>query len=343
MRLFLLFIRERISWILFFALIQLWLNLLLYLDISFQDTSLAYMNAVNFCLFLAFLLWRYFKETKFLRELLEMYEDQLTFDQVIAKLPKGQSVFDKIMMKEVQSFVLLGKQELNEFNINILEEKDQTLSWIHEMKTPLTSMKLMLDNVEDTEQRKRLEVEWLRMHMLLDQQLHNTRLPFIEKDVIIEEVNIQKVIYQEIKDLMPWCRIRNIGFETIELDQITLTDQKWLSFIVRQLVSNAVKYSKENSEIQIYVKKDKMGRLILSVKDEGTGISEADLHRIFEKSFTGRVGRESTASSGMGLYLARNAAEKLGIKITVTSKVNVGSTFSLQFPLKNEMLEILGR
>ncbi len=343
MRLVLLFIRERISWILFFVLLQLWLNLLLYLDISFQDISLAYMNAVNFGLFLAFLLWRYFKETKFLRELLEMYDHQLTFDQVIAKLPKGQSVFEKIMMKELQSFVLLGKQELNDFNIKILEEKDQTLSWIHEMKTPLTSMKLMLDNVEDLEQRKRLEVEWLRMHMLLDQQLHNTRLPYIEKDTMIEDVNIQKVVYQEIKDLMPWCRIRNIGFETIDLDQKTLTDQKWLSFIVRQLVSNAVKYSKENSEILIYVKKDTMGRLILSVKDEGTGISEADLPRIFEKSFTGRVGRESTASSGMGLYLARNAAEKLGIKITVISKVNVGSTFSLQFPLKNEMLQILGR
>ena len=343
MKLFLLYIRERISWILFFALILLWLNFLLYLDVSFQGTSLAYLNVVSFCLFLAFLLWRYFKETRFLRELLELYDDQLTFDQVIAKLPKGHSAFDKILMKELHSFILLGKQELNDFNISLLEEKDQTLSWIHEMKTPLTSMKLMLDNVGDINQRKSLEGEWLRMHMLLDQQLHNTRLPFIEKDTIIEEVNLQKVVYQEIKDLMPWCRIRNIGFETIDLNQYTLTDQKWLSFIVRQLVSNAVKYSKENSEILIYINKDKMGRIILSVKDEGTGISEADLPRIFEKSFTGRVGRESTASSGMGLYLAKNAAEKLGIKISVTSKVNVGSTFSLHFPLKNEMLQILGR
>ncbi|MEK5148859.1 sensor histidine kinase [Psychrobacillus sp. FSL K6-4615] len=343
MRLFLLYIKERFSWILFFSFLQLWLNILLTLDVNFTNTSILYMNSTNLLLFLVFFLWRYFRETKFIKNVLKVNRGDSTFDQLIARLPDGQSLFDKMMMDEIQEIIQSGKHELNGSHILFLEEKDQTLSWIHEMKTPLTSMKLMIDNVEDSILKKQLEVEWLRMHMLLDQQLHKTRLPFIEKDNVIEKVNLQKVIFREIKELKPWCMQRNIGFETEGLDKTTLTDHKWLAFIVRQIVSNAVKYSKEHKEIHISTTIDNLGHLVLSIKDEGVGISQADLPRIFEKSFTGRVGRESAASTGMGLYLAKNSAEKLGININVTSEIGVGSTFSLQFPIQNEMQEILGR
>jgi len=343
MRLFLLYIKERKAWILFFSIFQLWINFLLTIDVSFSNISLLYMNTINLFLFLVFFLSRFFLETRFINDVLSIREENSTFDQLIAKLPDGQSLFDRIIMDEFQELILLGKQELNDSKLIFLEDKDQTLSWIHEMKTPLTSMKLMLDNVQDPTLQKKLEVEWLRMHMLLDQQLYKTRLPFIEKDNVMEEVNLQRVIFQEIKELMPWCIQRSIGFETKNLDIVTLTDQKWLSFILRQLISNAVKYSKENREIRIFTTTDKLGHLILSIQDEGVGISQADLPRIFDKSFTGRVGRESSASTGMGLYLAMNSAEKLGITISVISEVNLGSTFSLHFPLQNEMQQILGR
>lgn len=343
MKLFLLYIKERTAWIVFFVFFELWINILLTIDVSFTNTSLLYMNSINLFLFLIFFLWRFYQETRFIKSVVSISEKDSTFDQVIARLPNGQSLFDKIIMDELQELILLGKQELNDSKTILLEEKDQALSWIHEMKTPLTSMKLMLDNVKDSILKKKLEVEWLRLHMLLDQQLHKTRLPFIEKDNVIEEVNLKSVIFQEIKELKPWCMQRNIGFETKDLDEDTLTDQKWLSFIIRQIISNAVKYSKEGQEIQIYTKKDELGHLILSIQDEGVGISQADLPRIFDKTFTGRVGRESTASTGMGLYLAKNSAENLGITISVVSEVGIGSTFSLHFPLQNKMQQILGR
>lgn len=343
MKLFLLYIKERMTWILFFSFFQLWLNILLTLDVTFANTSILYMNSTNLFLFLLFFLWRFFQETKFIKSVLEIPKGDLTFDQLIASLPEGESVYEKVLMDEFQEIVLLGKQELNDAHTTFLEERDQTLSWIHEMKTPLTSMKLMLDSVDDSTLKKKLEVEWLRLHMLLDQQLHKTRLPSIEKDNLMEDVNVERVIFKEIKELKPWCMERNIGFETIGLDRIVLTDQKWLSFIVRQLISNAVKYSKVHGEIRIFTTDDELGHLILSIQDEGVGMSQADLPRIFDKSFTGRVGRESTSSTGMGLYLAKNAAEKLGITISVISEVDFGSTFSLHFPLQNEMQQILGR
>lgn len=343
MRLLLYYIRERIAWILFFGFFQLWLNILLTVDVAFTNTSIVYLNGTNLLLFLVFFLWRYFRETKFIKSVLKINQGDPTFDELIARLPEGQSLFDKMIIEEVEVLILTGKQELNDSNTSSLEEKDQTLSWIHEMKTPLTSMKLMIDNVEDPTLKKQLEVEWLRLHMLLDQQLHKTRLPSIEKDNVIEEVTIQRVVFQEIKELMPWCIQRNIGFEVSDLENVILTDQKWLAFILRQLISNAVKYSNENSEIRIFTSTDDLGHLILSIQDEGVGIAQSDLPRIFEKSFTGRVGRESAASTGMGLYLAKNSAEKLGIRINVVSDIGQGSTFSLHFPLQNEMQQILGR
>lgn len=343
MRLFLYFIRERVAWILFFGFFQLWLNILLTVDVTFTHTSILYMNGTNLLLFLVFFIWRYFMETRFVKSILKINKGDPTFDQLIAKIPEGRSLFDKMIIAEVEELILTGKQELNDASTTSLEEKDQTLSWIHEMKTPLTSMKLMIDNVEDPTQKKQLEVEWLRLHMLLDQQLHKTRLPSIEKDNVMEQVALQKVVFQEIKELMPWCIQRNIGFEISDLEKIILTDQKWLSFIIRQLISNAVKYSKENSEIRIFTTTGDAGHLILSIQDEGVGIVPSDLPRIFEKSFTGKVGRESAASTGMGLYLAKNSAEKLGIRITVVSEIGQGSTFSLHFPKQNEMQQILGR
>ena len=343
MRLFLHYIRERFTWVLFFMILQLWLNILLTIDVPFTNTSVLYMNSTNLLLFVTFFLWRYFMETKFIKDVLKVNQGDFTFDQLIARLPKGRSLFDRLMMDEIEEIIHSGKQEINDSHIVFLEERDQTLSWIHEMKTPLTSMNLMIDKVENPILKKQLEVEWLRMHMLLDQQLHKTRLPFIEKDNVIEEVNLQKVIFQEIKELMPWCMQRNIGFDTDGLDKTTLTDQKWLAFILRQIISNAVKYSKEHKEIHISTTTDNLGHLVLFIKDEGLGIPQADLPRIFDKSFTGRVGRESAASTGMGLYLAKNSAEKLGININVTSEIGIGSTFSLHFPLQNEMQQILDR
>lgn len=343
MKLFLIYLKERFAWILFFGFLQLWLNILLTIDVTFTNTSILYINSTNLLLFLVFFLWRFFRETKFIKDVLKVNHGDSTFDELIARLPDGQSLFDKMVMDEMQDLIQSAKQELNDSHIVFLEEKDQTLSWIHEMKTPITSMKLMIDNVEDSILKKQLEVEWLRIHMLLDQQLHKTRLPFMEKDNVIEKINLQKVIFQEIKELKPWCMQRNIGFDTEKLNITTLTDRKWLAFIVRQIISNAVKYSKEHTEIHISTTTDNLDHLVLSIKDQGLGISQADLPRIFEKSFTGRVGRESAASTGMGLYLAKNSAEKLGININVTSEIGIGSIFSLQFPIQNEMQEIQGR
>lgn len=293
--------------------------------------------------FVLFFMWRYFQETKYIKAIVNSLVNEKNLDFILESFPDGHSSFEKTLSTAIDNLVLAAKEELNQLKVEHLEENDHTLAWIHEVKTPLTSIKLMIDSLEDRNAQKKLEVEWLRIHLLLDQQLHNTRLSSIEKDYMIEEVDIQKIVHMEIKEFQAWCIQKNIGFDLENLEIKVMSDQKWLAFIVRQLVSNAVKYSHAGSEIHIRTDIDDEGHVMLKVRDSGIGISQADIPRIFEKAFTGKIGRQTSASTGMGLYLAKSVAEQLGIHIFVSSTIEVGSTFSLQFPLKNEIVKILGR
>ncbi|QUG43508.1 sensor histidine kinase [Psychrobacillus sp. INOP01] len=308
-----------------------------------MEISILYINFINITAFVFFFIWRYFQETKYIKALVSTLANEKDLDFILESFPDGYSSFEKTLSTTIDDLVLVAKEELNGLKVEHLEENDYTLAWIHEVKTPLTSMKLMIDSLDDRNAQKKLEVEWLRIHLLLDQQLHNTRLSTIEKDYMIEEVDIQKVLHMEIKEFQAWCIQKNIGFDLENLEVKVLSDPKWLAFIVRQVISNAVKYSHADSEIHIRTDRDDTGHIILMIRDSGTGISQADLPRIFEKAFTGTNGRQTTASTGMGLYLAKNVAEQIGIHVLASSNIGVGSTFSLRFPLKNEIVKILGR
>ena len=261
----------------------------------------------------------------------------------VDSLPKGESSFEVRMTSIMEELILVNNEELNQLKVQHLEENDRILSWIHEVKTPLTAMRLIIDAVKERPLQEKLEVEWLRIHLLLDQQLHHTRLTSLEKDYLVENVPLQKLIHAEIKELQAWCMQKGIGFEIDLLQDEVLSDQKWLAFILRQLLSNAVKYSESDTEIHIFSRKDETGHTVLTVKDFGSGITKGDLPRIFEKSFTGTTGRNTGASTGMGLYLAKNATDRLGIRIAVDSRVDEGSAFLLRFPVKNEMTKITSR
>ncbi|MFL0506620.1 sensor histidine kinase [Ureibacillus sp. 179-F W5.1 NHS] len=330
---FLLFLRERMAWIMFLVLLIICMDILFYLDFGFSGVSVTYFNIVIISFITIFLIWRYIKETREIKNFLgnlSNASDLLSLEDV------HLSPFQKRSMKQILEVYEEKDSFINKSKIQLQEHVDDLLAWVHEVKTPLTAMKLMIEQTNDEKLRKRLESEWVRIHLLLDQQLHHTRLATIEKDNRLEKVILRDVVYKEIREFRSWCLEKGIGFQVEELEQEITTDKKWLAFIVRQILSNAIKYSHENEEVHIYTEINETGHLLLHIKDFGIGINEEDLPRIFQKSYTGTVGRESVQSTGMGLYLAKNAAQKLGILISVKSQVNNGSTFTLQFPQQNE-------
>jgi OmpR family two-component system bacitracin resistance sensor histidine kinase BceS len=331
------YLRERISWLGMFLFGQALLLLIAYLDHSIPFQSVLYIVFLSTILFIIFLIIRYHKETPFIRRLNDW---ETSFD--VSGFADAASPFEKIMEAALVNQTEQLHQTASRQQIALEQEKDELLSWIHEVKTPLTAMHLMIGRLDNDPMKASLTFEWLRIHHLLDQQLHQLRLPSIDNDLYIEKVQIEDLLYSEIKSLQSWCIQKGMGFDVLLEATHVLSDAKWLAFILRQLLTNAVKYSDSFSPditVKSFIAQE---RTILEVTDFGRGINTKDLPRIFDKGFTSTTWHQDSAATGMGLYLARKAADTLHVQITVHSEVGVGTTFTLAFPQPNELVRITG-
>jgi OmpR family two-component system bacitracin resistance sensor histidine kinase BceS len=327
------FLIERRSWILLFIGLQGLLIFVAYLDDAIPLGPIFYIVFLSLIIFSFFLFIRYHKETKFYRSLSEWDN---TLD--LTSLSHAERPFEKIIETTITNQTIRLKQDTSKSQIALEEEKDDLLAWIHEVKTPLTSMHLMIESMNDVTMKNKLTVEWLRIHHLLDQQLHQKRLPFMENDLYIEKVDLKAVVFKEIKDLQSWCIQKKIGFDVDLEEESVLSDGKWLAFIIRQMLTNAVKYSDASDILIKSYTQDDQTKLI--IEDSGRGIDHKDLPRIFDKGFTSTTSHQDQSATGMGLFLAKKAAKPLLIKIDVSSTLGKGTVFTLLFPKRNDFTRI---
>lgn len=329
------YIRERLSWILLFVFLQLMLLFIAAVDAQIPFLPILYIVFLSTLFFLVFLFVRYNRETKFYKSL-QAWDD--TYD--LAAISEPERPFEAIAMDMLSLQTERFKKESSMRLMEMQEEKDELLSWIHEVKTPLTTMQLMIERMEDETLKAQLQYEWLRIHLLLDQQLHQKRIPFIQNDLLIEVSALEPIIFQEIRGLKTWCMQKGIGFNVSLEAAEALSDAKWLGFIIRQLLTNAVKYSSASDiNIESHLVDDHV-RLI--IRDAGRGIDPKDMPRIFDKGFTSTTSHQDSAATGMGLYLTKKVAEALMIRIQVESKPGIGTTFTLIFPRRNDFVSITG-
>ncbi len=227
------YLAERLSWITFFIVLHLFIVFVAYLDSAIPVKPVMYMAFLSLIMFCIFLFFRYKKETHFYKQL-EEREDNLD----LSNLAEADSPFERIIESSIINQTQLLKQAAEKGQMTLEQEKDELLTWIHEVKTPLTAMHLMIDRLDDGMLKSHLTYEWLRIHLLLDQQLHQRRMPFIENDLYMEKISLETIIFDEIKTLQSWCIQKGIGFD-IQLDVTeVLSDAKWLAFIMRQLLTN---------------------------------------------------------------------------------------------------------
>lgn len=307
------YLNEHRSWILLFIFLQLLIILITSLDAAVPLSSIIYMVFLSSVIFTIFLIVRYNKETKFYQELEEW--EPASYD--LNQLTDAESPFEKITEEKLTEQTKLYQREKSYYLWQIEQEKDDLMSWIHEVKTPLTTLQLLIDRNGDESLKSQMEYEWLRIHLLLDQQLHQKRMDTIENDLYMETITLESIIYPEIRALHPWCMQKGIGFDVnLEVSEI-LSDTKWLGFIIRQLLTNAVKYSKESDIIITSYYEN--GHVKLRIQDFGRGVDAKDLSRIFEKGFTSTVNHQDRGSTGMGLYLVQKTTRALSLKIDVES------------------------
>lgn len=330
------YLRERLSWILLVFSLQLLLLFVAAIDRTIPFLPMLYIVFLSILGFGAFLLIRYPKETRFYQSL-SNWDD--TYDLSVISEP--ETPLEGIVMDRISEQTDKFRKETSQLVAQLEEEKDELMAWIHEVKTPLTAMRLMIDRMGNEPLKELLHLEWLRIHLLLDRQLHQKRIPFIENDLYIEQVKLEPLLVQEIRELRAWCLQKGIGFDVHLPVQEVLTDAKWLAFILRQLLTNAVKYS-EASDISVESGVSPEGQTWLCIRDKGRGIDTKDLPRIFEKGFTSTRNHEDHAATGMGLYLVKKAADSLSIRIKVDSKPGEGTAMTLVFPRSNAYVHMLG-
>ena len=200
--------------------------------------------------------------------------------------------------------------------------------WIHQIKTPIAAINFLLDNEEIDVKAFRQEL--FKIERYVEMVLTYIRLGSETSDYVITSINLDEVVRENIKKYATLFINKKIKLNYVSHETYVISDKKWLGFAFEQLLSNAIKYTKSGGEISINISESK-----LIIEDNGIGIYEEDLPRIFEQSFTGLNGRYEKKSSGLGLYLCKKTLDKLQHKIEITSEINKGTKVIVSFPKKD--------
>ncbi|MBS5306987.1 sensor histidine kinase [Clostridium tertium] len=247
-------------------------------------------------------------------------------------------VIDKPVYLEAEPYYYLLKkasksmrEEINSIKNERKEYKEYIEQWIHEVKTPIASIKLIEENNKTNISRLVLQ-ELENLDRYVDQALFYARSEEVEKDYLIKEMSLENCINRVIIKNKQIFILNNIDVEIENVDKNVYCDDKWLGFIINQIVVNASKYRNlENPKVKIYAEDIKNG-IQLIIEDNGLGIPKAELNRVFEKGFTGSKGRLNNKSTGIGLYLCKKLCGKLGLTIDIESKENLYTKVIIIFP-----------
>lgn len=214
------------------------------------------------------------------------------------------------------------------------QQLDYYTVWAHQIKTPIAACTLLLDELPDSTLRRELDTELFKIKQYTDYVLHYLRVETFHQDLIPKAVSLRAVVNELLKKYSIFFIRKQLRLELHISEQfVFFSDEKWLSILIEQLLSNCLKYTPTGQTILIY----QLGRQLV-IGDTGIGIRPEDRHRVFERSFTGYNGHSASVSSGLGLYLAGVIAKRLHIHIHLSSEPSVGTLYSLTLPKANELL-----
>ena len=243
-------------------------------------------------------------------------------------LPKSLDIRVKYYQKIIERLHNEVEKLKIEDNKKMEDLVDYYSMWIHQIKTPIAAINFLLDNEEIDVKAFRQEL--FKIERYVEMVLTYIRLGSETSDYVITSIDLDEVVRENIKKYATLFINKKIKLNYVSHETYVISDKKWLGFAFEQLLSNAIKYTKSGGEISINISESK-----LIIEDNGIGIYEEDLPRIFEQSFTGLNGRYEKKSSGLGLYLCKKTLDKLQHKIEITSEVNKGTKVIVSFPKKD--------
>lgn len=199
--------------------------------------------------------------------------------------------------------------------------------WVHQMKTPIFALELLHRTVEDSAAQSQMKAELLKIKDYTQVALQYIRMENMAADLDLKPCDLSTVVKNQLKKYSVFFINQKIRLQLEEFDIKVTTDEKWLSFVIGQILTNSLKYTAASGEIKIYFREDS-----LVIEDTGLGIRTEDIPKLFHRGFTGTNGRLQKEASGMGLYLSAQVMRTLGHNIRLESSLGVGTKVFLEFP-----------
>ena len=298
-----------------------------------------YIPLIIMGLYMISIIIEYFKRKKFYDNLLKILEE-LDEKYLITEIIKTPNFLEgQILKNSLEQIDKSMLENVNKYKYMTEDYKEYIELWIHEIKIPIATSKMVIENNKNAI-TKSIDEELDKVENYIEQALFYARSNTVEKDYYIRKVVLKEIVNESIKKNKSSLIQEKISIDIHDLEIEVNTDNKWIVFILNQIIQNSIKYrKKENSVMEIYANQGKEN-VILYIKDNGIGIKQGEIIRVFEKGFTETNGRLSNKkSTGIGLYLCKKLCNKLGIGIELNSVQNEGTEVKLVFP-KDSYIEL---
>ena len=331
------YIKDKIYYILAFIIYIILISIYLK-AMETEIPAIIIVIAISTIFFCAGFVISYIKSNKYLKDIDKMM-DNLTEKYLITEvMPKPNRAerfaYYRILKKANKSMlenISIIKQQQKDY-------KEYIESWVHEIKIPITSVKLLCEN-NKSDITTKIDEEIEEINNFVEQALFYARMDQVSNDFMIKNINLNNVIRNVLARNKKIMIQNNMKVELNNVNTNCYTDEKWLEFIVNQIIQNAIKYRKEkNANIVITISENKEN-VILNIKDNGIGIKTSEIDRIFDKGFTGTNGRNQKKSTGIGLYLCKRLCQEIGMEIEANSKENEFTEIKIIIPRNKKIDE----
>ena len=264
---------------------------------------------------------------------IQLYKLQNEISISLENLPSPKTLIEEDYTNLILTLNKEYKNYISKSDIAKSDMIDYYTMWVHQIKTPISAMKLLIQTSE-SEISSDLSSELFKIKQYVEMVLSYIRLGSNKNDFVLKEYDLDNIIRQAVRKYAPLFIRKKISLDFQPTNYKVLTDEKWLVFVIEQLLSNAIKYTNKG-KISIYSLENKK----LVIEDTGIGISKEDIPRIFDKGFTGYNGRTDKKATGLGLYLCKNILDKLSHKISIESEVGVKTKVILDLAMVNVNIE----
>ena len=293
--------------------------------------AVAYPAALCLLACIAAAAWDYARTVRRHRRMAELRTEA---NAMLLALPAPDTIGEADCMAAIETLRRAASERETANTARHREMVDYYTAWVHQIKTPIAAMRLTLQ-LDDTPNGRKLMSQLLRIEQYVDMVLMYLRLDEGASDYVIRSCDVDEVIRQSLRKFAGEFIDRRLTLHYAPVGLTAVTDEKWLGFVVEQVLSNALKYTPEGGSITI----DAEEPATLCIRDTGIGIAPEDLPRIFDRGYTGRNGRTHRQASGIGLYLCRRICRDLGHTITAASAVGEGTVIRLDLSRRTGPLE----